>query len=257
MLKDYFIKKGIKEAEIEKNIRDSFPYGDYSRTELQRTPLGIKIVIYTNKPGRIIGRGGKNINDITEAIKGRFNLENPQIDVKSISNPNLDAKIVAKQIASAIERGYNYKKIGNLTLQRVMESGAIGAEIVIGGKVGGNKGMQAKFLAGYIKHCGNPAKELVEVGFEEANTKPGKVGIKVKIMKEFEDITGVRRRAREKVRKEPELVEVLAKTDDKPEEEAILEQIIEEKAAVAAAPEPVKSGRPRKDRAKKEDTEKA
>ncbi len=111
MLKNFFIKQGIKESQIEDFIRSTFPLGDYSRTELQRTPLGIKIIIYTNKPGRIIGRGRKNINEMTEAIKNRFDLENPQLDVKSIRNPDLDARIVAKQIASALEKGYNYKKI--------------------------------------------------------------------------------------------------------------------------------------------------
>ena len=190
MLKGYFINQGIKEAEIEKFIRTSFPMGDYSRTELQRTPLGIKIIIYTNKPGRIIGRGGKNINEITEAVKQRFGLENPQLDVKTIRNPNLDAKIVAKQIASAIERGYNHRKIGNLTIKRIMGAGAIGAQIVISGKVGGGKAMTSKFVEGYLKHCGQPAKDLVNVGFEEALVKLGKIGVKVKIMTKFMDITG-------------------------------------------------------------------
>ena len=108
MLKKYFVKQGIKEAEIEEYIRTAFPLGDYSRTELQRTPLGIKVVIYTNKPGRIIGKGGKNINDITEGIKKRFDLENPQVDVKMVENPNLDARIIAKQITSALPPAQGY-----------------------------------------------------------------------------------------------------------------------------------------------------
>lgn len=190
MIKDFFINQGIKEAQIEEFIRKKFPLGDYSKTELQRTPLGIKILIYTNKPGRIIGKGGKNINDMTEAIKERFKLDNPQLDVKVIRNPNLDPRIVAKQIASALEKGYNYKKIGNLTMKRIMDSGAIGAQIIISGKLGGGKGVTGKFQEGYLKHCGEPARTLVDYGFEEAQTRPGKIGIKVKIMKEFQDITG-------------------------------------------------------------------
>lgn len=195
MLNEYFIKHGIREAEMEQFIKKNFPYGDYSKTELQRTPLGVKIIIYTNKPGRIIGRGGKNINEITEAIKNKFGLENPQVDVKAIRNPNLDAKIVAKQIASALEKGYNYKKIGNLSMKRVMDAGAIGVEIIISGRLGGGggKSMIGKFLAGHLKKCGQPAKDLVDYGFEEAINKPGKIGIKVKIMKEFMDITGKKR----------------------------------------------------------------
>ena len=193
MLKDYFVKQGIKEVEIEEFIRKSFPVGDYSKTELQRTPLGIKVLIYTNKPGRIIGRGGKNINEMTEALKNRFSLENPQLDVKTIANPNLDAKIVAKQIASALERGYNYKKIGNLTVKRVMQSGAIGVQIIVSGKLGGGKGLTSKFTEGYIKHAGQLVEELVDEGFEEAQTRPGKIGVRVRILKEFVSITGEKR----------------------------------------------------------------
>jgi small subunit ribosomal protein S3 len=218
MLKDYFIKQGIKEAEIEKFIRTQFPYGDYSRAELQRTPLGIKILIYTNKPGRIIGRGGKNINEITDMVREKFGLENPQIDVKAVRNPNLDPRIVAKQIASAIERGYNYKKIGNLSMKRVMEAGAVGVEIIISGRLGGGggKSMTGKFTYGYLKHCGQPAKDLVDYGFEEANTKPGKVGIKVSIMKEFEEISGERADLEDR-EDAKETVEEKAKEEPKPE----------------------------------------
>lgn len=190
MLKKYFVKQGIREVSIEDFIRENYPSADYSNIELQRTPLGIKVLIYTHKPGRVIGRGGSKINKMSEALKVKFELDNPQLDVKSIDNPNLDSKIVAKQIKTALERGYNYKKIGNMSLKRVMEAGAIGVEIVISGKLGGSKGRIGKFTGGYLKHCGDSAEKLVDYGFEEALTKPGKIGIKVKIMKEFMSITG-------------------------------------------------------------------
>jgi len=240
MLKDYFVKQGIKEVEIEEFIRKSFPLGDYSKTELQRTPLGIKIVIYTNKPGRIIGRGGKNINEMTEALKTRFNLENPQLDVKTIGNPNLDAKIVAKQIASALERGYNYKKIGNLTVKRVMQSGAIGVQIVIAGKLGGGKGLTSKFTEGYVKYAGHPVDELVDEGFEEAQTRPGKIGVRVKILKEFIDITGEKL---ERIRKAHEIVrEQIEKEKGSGDEKA---------AKPSKARKPAKHAKPKKEHGKK------
>lgn len=175
---------------IEDFIRKNFPSGDYSKIELQSTPLGLKIIIYTNKPGKIIGKGGKNIDKITESLKEKFNLENPQIDVKEIDDPDLDPRIIAKQIKSALEKGYNYKKIGNLTLSRIMDAGAIGAEIVISGKISGSKAMTAKFIDGHLKHSGEIAHELVDKAYEEAETKPGKIGIKVSIMRETKDIMG-------------------------------------------------------------------
>jgi small subunit ribosomal protein S3 len=239
MLNQYFIKHAIKEIEIEKFIRDNFPMGDYSKIEMQRTPLGIKILIHTNKPGRIIGRSGRNINEMTDAIRARFGLENPQLDVKIIRNPDLDARIVAKQIASSIERGFNYKKIGNLTIKRIMDAGAVGAEIIISGKFGTGKGMTSKFVEGYLKHCGQPAKDLVDYGFEEANTRPGKIGIQVKIMRYFMDIDG------ELKSKRPEK-ETVQKGEEIAEE---LESAEAEQAPVEEAPE--KKSKPKKEAKKK------
>ena len=141
----YFIKQSIREVSLDEFIRQNFPSTDYSDIELQRTPLGIKIIIYTHKPGRVIGRSGSKINRMSELLKNKFELDNPQLDVKSIPNPDLDAKIVAKQIRLSLERGYNYKKIGNLSLKRIMDAGAIGAELTISGKLGGSKGRVGKF----------------------------------------------------------------------------------------------------------------
>lgn len=217
MLKRYFIRQGIKEVQIQRFIKENFPAGDYSDIVLQRTPLGLKILIYTNKPGKIIGRAGRNINIITDALKERFKMENPQIDIKAIENPDLDAKIVAKQIASALEKGYNYKKIGNLTLRRIMNAGALGAQLVIAGKLGGSKGRTAKFTEGYLKHCGEPVRQVMDFGYDEANTRPGKIGIKVKIMREFIDITGERK-------SKLELMEKALPREEKPEEKPKMEK---------------------------------
>ncbi|MBN2042522.1 MAG: 30S ribosomal protein S3 [Candidatus Aenigmarchaeota archaeon] len=182
LMKKFFVNYSTRKMQIENFIRKNFPNENYSNIELERTPLGVKIVIYTDRPGRIIGAGGRKINDMTEVLKNEFKLENPQIDVKSIRSADLDSSIVAKKIATALESGYNYKKIGNVMLKRIMNAGAIGCEIVMSGKLGGSKGRMGKFNDGYLKHCGQPAKELVDYGFKEANTRPGKIGIKVKIM---------------------------------------------------------------------------
>ncbi len=210
MLKEFFVKQAIREVEIEKFLREYFPVGDYSKIELQRTPLGMKIIIWTNKPGRIIGRGGKTISDMTEALKERFKLENPQLDVKVIENPDLDARIVAKQIASALEKGYNYKKIGNMAVRRVMDAGAAGVQIVISGKLGGAKARTSKFVEGHIEMSGHPQTKFVDVGFEEANTKPGKIGVHVRIMTSYQTITGESVKIERRVVKKDSKIEELA-----------------------------------------------
>ncbi|MBL7160375.1 MAG: 30S ribosomal protein S3 [Candidatus Aenigmarchaeota archaeon] len=243
MLKQYFVNQGLKEVQIEDFIRKKYPNANYSRMELQRTPLGIKIVIYSSSPGRIIGRGGKTINEITEILKEKFNLENPQVDVKAVQKPDLDARIVAKQIASTLERGFNFKRIGNIMLKRVMAAGAIGAQIMISGRVSGGKAMRVKFIDGYLKHSGEPAKTMVDYGFEEiyqmGRSKPGKVGIKVKIMREFQLITGEKKYSLKDIMPGARAPEPVAE-DEKPAKEAVKKEPAKSPAGKKPAKEAVK-----------------
>ncbi len=130
----------------------------------------------------MIGRGGEKIKAITEYLREHFKLDNPQLDVKEVRDPDLDAQIIARQIASSLERGLNYKRVANMTIKRVMDSGAVGIQIRISGKLGGEKSRTDKFMQGYLQHSGETADRLVSKGKAEALLKPGKVGIQVKIM---------------------------------------------------------------------------
>ncbi len=181
----FFIKEGIKEAQIEEFLRRKFERAEYSHTEIQPTPLGMRIIVYANKPGLVIGKSGKRINELTEEIKEKFNLENPLIDVREVENPFLDAHIIAKRIAKALEKGINYKKVANYYLEKVMEAGAIGVSIRIAGKLAGSErsGFK-KFKKGFVAYSGDYAEKFVEKGYAQAMLKPGIVGIEVNIMKQ-------------------------------------------------------------------------
>lgn len=181
-----FIKEGIKESDVEEFLRDKFEKSGYSHTEIQRTPLGTRIVVYAHKPGLVIGRSGKRVNEIAEEISKRFGFENPLVDVREVENPFLDSNIVARRIARALEKGINYKKVANYYLQRVMGAGAIGIQIELSGKLAGiERSRVAKFKEGFIAHSGEYAERLVDVGYTQATIKAGIIGIKVKIMKEM------------------------------------------------------------------------
>ena len=179
-----FVKEAIKKTQIEKFLSEEFARAGYSHSEIQRTPLTMRITVHAHKPGLIIGRGGKNIDKITRILKDKFGFENPQLDVQEVENPDLDPHIIARQIASGIERGINYKRIANLSLQRIMDSGAVGAAIRIGGKIGGEMGRIEKFSSGYLKYAGDPADNLVRKAFATAIVKLGKIGIQVRILTE-------------------------------------------------------------------------
>jgi len=186
----YFIKEGMKEAQIEEFLKNKFDRAGYSHIDIQRTPLGTRIIVHANRPGLVIGRSGSRIKEITEQIEKKFELENPMVDVREIENPFLDSQIVAGKIAKSLERGGFYKKIANYYLKEIMRAGAIGVEIKIAGKMGGQRGRSQKFKDGYIKHSGYYADNVLDRGKAIATVKLGTIGVQVSIMKDIpEDVS--------------------------------------------------------------------
>jgi small subunit ribosomal protein S3 len=130
----------------------------------------------------VIGKGGKNIRKVTRELEERFDLDDPQIDVQEVDEPDLNARIVADRLANALERGWYFRKAGHTTIDRIMDAGALGAEIVLSGKVTGARSRVEKFNRGYIKHNGEPAAEIVDEGQGVAVMKLGTIGVTVKII---------------------------------------------------------------------------
>ncbi len=177
-----FVEEGIRRMELEQFLAKEFAKAGYSHCDIQRTPLSTRIIVFATRPGMIIGRGGRNIDIITERIKKEFGIDNPQLDIREVEVPELDPNVVASQIAFSLERGANYIRLANIWMQRIMEAGAVGVQIKISGKLGGEMARTEKFSSGYLKHTGEPAEELVKKGFAVALTKPGVIGVEVKIL---------------------------------------------------------------------------
>jgi len=153
--------------------------------KIEKTPLGEKIIIEAVRPGLIIGRGGKIIQELTVTLRNKFKFENPHIEVMEIEQPNLSALVMAKKVASDLERfgSSRFKAIGYKTLTQIMKSGALGAEIVIGGRgVPGARAHTWRFPAGYMKKSGQIALEQVDHVKTSANLRSGTVGVQVRIM---------------------------------------------------------------------------
>lgn len=185
MIEKIFVKAGIAVSDMEKFLRKKVEKAGYSHSEIERTPLGTRIIIYVHKPGLIIGKSGRKIDELTEEIKEKFKIENPMIDVKEVERSMLDANIVAYRIAKAIEKGINYKKVCNYYLEQVRNAGAIGVSIVVSGKLAGKERSRfQKFRSGFVAYSGDYAERLVEKGYSQAMIKPGVVGVEVRIMKQ-------------------------------------------------------------------------
>ncbi|MDY6966351.1 MAG: 30S ribosomal protein S3 [Halobacteriota archaeon] len=177
-----FVSEGVKKALTNEYLTDKLEKTGYGGMEINRTPMGTQITVYSQKPGMVIGKGGKVIRKITSDLDELFNFDNPQVDVQEVGKPELNAQMMASSLANILERGWNFRKAGYNTLQRIMRSGALGCEIIISGKLTGQRSRCAKFLNGYIKHSGKSAEEIVNRGFAVAKRKSGVLGVKVSIV---------------------------------------------------------------------------
>ncbi|MEK6917418.1 MAG: 30S ribosomal protein S3 [Nanoarchaeota archaeon] len=178
----------LKKAEfvLREYIKTSLGKGKVSRVKIEYTPVGEKIIISTNKPGLIIGKRGERIDELTRTVKTRFKLENPQIEIDEIMDPEFDAQIVADEIALGLERfgPIKFKVIAYKSLQRIMNAGALGTEIRLSGKLPGARAKTWRFAQGYLKKTGDSAK-VVDRAQSRAEPKTGTIGIKVSILSPY------------------------------------------------------------------------
>ena len=184
MIERQFVSQKLKEYQIQEYMAKKLSKAGYSHTEVHRTPLGEKIIVYTTKPGLVVGKRGENIKLLTVYLKKKFKLENPQVEIGEVINPMLDVQFVADRIAASLERfGPNrFKSIGYKMLQDILNAGALGAEIVVSGKVPSARARSWRFKAGYLKKSGDISQSKVKKATIAVNLKAGTIGIKVSIM---------------------------------------------------------------------------
>ena len=185
MIEKGIIKKKLKEFEIVEYIENVLDKPGYSHTEIQRTPLGEKIIVHTSKPGLIVGRKGESIRQLTEVLKEKFGLENPQIEVSEVTNPNLNPHSVAKYITHTFQKfgPGRFKFLGYKLLGDIMNAGAKGAEIVIAGRgVPSTRSKTWRFPAGHLKKSGDISENFIKRGHAIAHLKSGSIGVKVSIL---------------------------------------------------------------------------
>ena len=184
MIERRFIEEKMDEMNMKNYLQKTLNNAEYSHADIQRTPLGTRIVIYSSKPGIVVGRKGENITRIQNYFKKKFGLDKVRIEVKEIKEPFLDAQIMANKIAYQIETlgVTRFKAIGHHSLHRIIQAGARGAEIIISGLVPGKRAKSWRFFAGYLPKCGEPSDIEVLVGRKNAKIKLGIIGITVRIL---------------------------------------------------------------------------
>jgi len=174
------------EFAIKEYIKSILGKGKVSKVRIEYTPVGEKVIVSTNKPGLVIGKKGEKIEELTTTLKSKFKLENPRVEIDEITQPEFDAQIVADDIALSLEKmgPIKFKVIAYRSLQRIMQAGARGAEIVLGGKLPSARAKSWRFQQGYLKKVGDSAK-VVDKAQAVAYTKPGAIGVKVSIFSPY------------------------------------------------------------------------
>ncbi|MEM3769982.1 MAG: 30S ribosomal protein S3 [Candidatus Bathyarchaeia archaeon] len=178
----HFILKSRKRTEIDEFLQKKLEKAGYGGVNVSETPLGTHVVIYAMRPGLVIGRSGETIRELAKILEERFNVSNPQISVSEIEVPELNPYIVATRVASALQRGVHFRRAGFWALNQVIEAGALGAEIIISGKLRTERARYEKFRSGYLPKCGDPALKYMRKAEVHVQLKPGIFGVKVRIM---------------------------------------------------------------------------
>lgn len=255
-MEKHFIQEGKIRSKIENFMKNELDRIGYSSIDIQKTPLSTQITLYVEKPPIVIGKRGSRIEKLTNLLKYKFRVENPVIDVQKIENARLDAHLIARRTAMALERGMNRRKVAYGALRGIMMSGARGAEIVLSGKLMGKGGRARteKYSDGYMKKAGDSAK-LVSVGSTQAYLKAGVIGVTVKIVQSdvvFPDQITVVKKISKKV--EPAVKEEVTEAEkgrEEPEkkgEKKVEEERRGKEKKAKAAPE--KKETPKKEKAK-------
>ncbi|GGJ50575.1 30S ribosomal protein S3 [Deinococcus roseus] len=175
--KDY--KKLLKEDEIIRAlVSKRLSTAGVARVEIERAGQQISVTISAAKPGVVIGKGGEAIKALRQAIEGLVSAGTVAVNVAEVGNPNLSAPLVALRVAEQIERRFAFRRAMKQAAQRVMESGARGVKIILGGRLGGaEQARNEKVLEGRVPL--HTLRADIDYGTALAKTTYGIIGVKV------------------------------------------------------------------------------
>ena len=172
LVEDYNIRKFLKKKLYSAGI---------SKIEIERASDRVKVIVFTAKPGIIIGKGGQEIENTKKDLQ-KLTGKNVLVDIKEIKRPDKDAQLVAENIALQLENRVSFRRAMKSTMGRTMKTGALGIKTAVSGRLGGADMARTEFYSeGTI-----PLQTLradIEYGFAEADTTYGKLGVKVWIYK--------------------------------------------------------------------------
>jgi len=177
-----FIEDALARYRISQFLKEKLDRVGFSGVTIQRTPMVTRITVEVANPGRLIGKKGRSIKKLTDTIAEEFGVNDPQIAVVPVENIDLEPRLVAQSIVRNIESDKPLRATIHRTLKRVIDAGALGAEIVVGGKIAA-KGAKARSMRvswGYLPKAGEVTR-LVRKAQVTARPKYGAINVRVSI----------------------------------------------------------------------------
>ena len=166
----------VEDYNIRKFLKNKLKSSSVSKIEIERASDRVKVIIYTAKPGVVIGKGGAEIEKLKAEVQ-KMTAKKLFVDIKEIKRPDKDAQLVAENIALQLENRISFRRAMKSCMQRTMRSGALGIKTSVSGRLGGADMARTEFYSeGTI-----PLQTLranIDYGFAEADTTYGKVGVK-------------------------------------------------------------------------------
>jgi small subunit ribosomal protein S3 len=175
------MKNNYRNMELNEYLAETLKDAGFGGVDVQKTPIGTRLTLYVTRPGLVIGRKGTGIKDLTARLEQNFGLTNPQISVLEVPVPELNPKIMSNRIAQLIERGTAFRRASLWTINTIMNSGALGVEVSVAGKLRSERAHFEKHSAGIIPKSGDVAEKVVKVGVSHVLTKMGLMGIQLRI----------------------------------------------------------------------------
>ncbi len=173
---DKFADYLVEDYKIREFLKKKLFSAGVSKIEIERASDRVKVIIYTAKPGIVIGKGGAEIEKVKAELAG-FTDKKLIVDIKEVKRPDRDAQLVAENIAQQLENRISFRRAMKSTMSRTMKAGAQGIKTSVSGRLGGADMARTEFYSeGTI-----PLQTLradIDYGFAEANTTYGKVGVK-------------------------------------------------------------------------------
>ncbi len=175
------MKNFYRNMELDEFLSKQLADAGYGGVDVQKTPVGTRITLYVTRPGLVIGRKGMGIKDLTDRLEKQFGLSSPQISVLEVEIPELNPRIIANRVSQLITKGTAFRRAALWALNTVMNAGALGAEIVISGKLRSERSHFEKYTIGIVPKSGETSTRIVKEAVAHLLLKMGLYGIRIKI----------------------------------------------------------------------------